>query len=375
MSAGNTELGDLATKCIRCGFCLEACPTFRLTGDETQSPRGRIGLARQADAGKLDWIEAAGALDSCLGCRACEPACPSGVQFGAILEHARERLEIRRPRWRVRLLLWMATSPRLMVGLVRLGRRLGMRRAPANLGGYELPASTARRGNGESRGSEDQVRLLSGCAMPALCPATLDASAELLQSAGFAVASTEGCCGALHAHQGFLKEARRKAQAIGSQVPRDVPLVVPSAGCGAWLKEALADRTVLDLSEAVAGRLGGTAKVVSQGKVAFADPCHLKNGQRITEAPRQLLRAIGLDLVELDDGGACCGSAGLYSVLNPETARVFAEKKLDAAERAGVALLVTANPGCQLWLEKVAKSRPGIQVRPLAEVLEEALRR
>jgi glycolate oxidase iron-sulfur subunit len=245
------QLSDLTSHCIRCGFCLESCPTFVLTGHETESPRGRIYLARNADEGTLDWEAARLHLDRCLGCRACETACPSGVEYGAILEIARDRLEGLRGHATKRALLSGMTNPKALRAQLGLGRLLPGKKVPALLSRLlsgEAPEVDRPRPRpardlpplDESRqpSLRGEVYLLEGCAMRVLFPAVHQATRRLLRRIGFAVRETDqGCCGALHAHNGYLDQARSLAEGLVGAMPEDLPVVVNSAGCGSTMKE------------------------------------------------------------------------------------------------------------------------------------------
>jgi Fe-S oxidoreductase len=270
------ELSDLTARCIRCGFCLEACPTYVLTGHETESPRGRIYLVRSAEEGKIAWEQARPHLDRCLGCRACEPACPSGVQYGQILELSRDRLEERRPHRAKRWLLAGVTSPvRLRLQLL-VGKLWPGKRVPgwlSRLLSREAPEADLPRAlpdccwppleEAKLPPVRGEVYLLEGCAMRVLYPGVHEATRRLLRRVGYSVREAEaGCCGALHAHNGQLEEAKKMAAELASALDMagdparpastpltpsssrsapggggEAPLIVNSAGCGSFLKE------------------------------------------------------------------------------------------------------------------------------------------
>ena len=399
------ELVDYAASldCIHCGLCVTSCPTWKITGVESSSPRGRVHLMRAVAEGELepdaDYVEE---MEFCLLCRHCESVCPSGVRFGAMMEIARDGISRRigRP-LRERFLRWIGfrvllPSPRLLrigAAVARLAQRMRLapRRAPAVPPASErrpLPASTPARG--ERLG---EVAVLEGCVMPLLYGRVNRATVGVLSRCGFDVRCPEprGCCGSLHAHNGDLEGARalaRRTIEAFETVPGEI--VVNSAGCSAHMKEyghllerdpAWSERArsiaarVRDFSEflAAAGRvpsLGGS------GVVAYDDPCHLCHGQGIRAQPRKLLDSIaGLRRVEMAGSESCCGSAGIYSLLRPATAAEVLDPKIRALVESGARTLVTANPGCQLqWEAGLARAGVDVRVAHLAEVLDESLR-
>jgi glycolate oxidase iron-sulfur subunit len=409
--------------CIHCGLCLQACPTFRLTGQEASSPRGRIHLMRAVAEERLapDAVFA-DEMGFCLLCRHCESACPAGVQFGAMMEFTRGALERERPggplrrtlRWLgFRVLLPHRLALRLCGSLLRAAQmlrfdrladrflpRLGLRflpRVPALAARRLLPRRIAPEG-----AAHGEVALLEGCVMPELHARVNRATARSLARLGLAVRVPElACCGSLHAHNGDLEGARALARRLittleGERAADGHPLdlVLNSAGCGAHLKElhhlfaveepwharaaALAKR-VRDYSEVVAPLLVRSgARLVTPPvpqPIAWDDPCHLCHAQRIRSEPREVLAALpGLARVELPDSESCCGSAGIYSLVRPEASRAVLARKLLDLERSGARTLVTANPGCQLqWESGLAREGRDVRVAHLAELVDAAL--
>jgi glycolate oxidase iron-sulfur subunit len=385
---------DLAT-CVHCGLCLDACPTFRMTGLETESPRGRIQLMTEWKRGSLPFTEEqARHIDLCLGCRTCEAVCPSGVPYGRIIEAGRAEVEsMRNPsakRWLARTALRQVVShPRRLrafgsmtrvaqaVGLtsvVRPGRQLPPLQAP-----YRAPRSRIAPAIGEKR---HRVAFLVGCVMPILYPQSHDAAVRLLQLAGCEVWFPPGerCCGALLAHNGDLDGAARLREAnmhVYESGQFDA-LIVDSAGCGAHLKDfypALKGR-VKDLSEWLAEVGLPPANHEVKLRVTYQDACHLAHAQRIRKQPRDLIRAIpGVELVEMRHPEICCGAAGLYSTLEQSmSARILNEKADDVlSTRADV--VVTANPGCQMQLAAGIHTRgSAMPVMHVAELLAAAYR-
>jgi glycolate oxidase iron-sulfur subunit len=396
------ELEDLTTRCIRCGFCLEACPTFVVTGSELESPRGRIYLVRSADEGKLDWQQDVRPhLDRCLGCRACEPACPSGVEYGAILEIARDKIEQEWPQRAKASLLASTTRPNVLRTQLMLGGLLPGRKIPSILSRLisgEAPEAdkpvAQKLANypplDESSLPEvkGEVVLLEGCAMRVLFPRVHQATRRLLRRVGFVVRDVpQGCCGAMHAHNGYLNEARDMGSQLVNALPEDLPLIVNSAGCGSTIKEyghllesesgaALAKRTY-DASEFLLanGLLAALAHAPGIEAVAtYHDACHLAHGQRITQPPRSLLLGVPkLSVVPLPEADMCCGSAGIYNVTQPKLARTLLDRKYANIAATGATLVATGNPGCHAWIEQAAREA-GNEVRVLhtMELLEAA---
>ena len=385
---------DLAT-CVHCGLCLDACPTFRMTGLETESPRGRIQLMTEWKRGTLPFTEdQARHIDLCLGCRTCEAVCPSGVPYGRIIEAGRAEVErIRRPspkRWLARTALrQLVAHPRRvrafgsmtraaqavgMTAIARSGRQLPKLHSP-----FSVPNGNIAPAIGERR---HRVAFLVGCVMPILYPQSHDAAVRLLQLAGCEVWFPPGerCCGALLAHNGDLDGAERLREAnmrVYAEGQFDA-LIVDSAGCGAHLKDFYPELKgrVKDLSEWLADVGLPPANRDVKLRVTYQDACHLAHAQRIRKQPRDLIRAVpGVELVEMRHPEICCGAAGLYSTMEPSmSARILAEKTDDVLGTRAE-LVVTANPGCQMQLATGLRSRGStMQVEHVAELLVRAYR-
>ena len=374
--------------CVHCGFCLQACPTFLATGDEADSPRGRIELMRALEHGEL----AAGDpylvehLDRCLGCRGCEPVCPSGVGYGRGLEAARELLARgRRLPWVARLALAAFTSPGASALTYALARALRATGIPAWFAGWGrlrfalgMLAATnpVARGRGPTRRSPAApparspagatVLLFRGCIMEGLFSHVHDATIRTLAVNGYDVREVAGqvCCGALHVHAGLRDAARELARRCLSVFgDGDEMIVVNSAGCGAMLKEyghlvgsdltSTAERfaaRVRDVTELLAER-GPVPGAPLDARVAYDPPCHLLHAQRIVDPPLQLFRAIPvLQLVFTPDAAQCCGSAGLFSVVEPGMSRAVLAPKLASLREVGPQIVATGNPGCLMQL-------------------------
>ena len=367
--------------CIQCGLCLPYCPTYRLTGNEKYSPRGRLSAMNAVIEGIADVDEAFDdSLSTCLGCRACEAVCPGLVPYGRAFEGARAELAVQRPsvsrRARQpllgRVLGWrQAVSFVTVVAAVAQRLRLPVvlpaaaRRSMRGLRDIPLRRSTWVGRSVEPLGHErGTVGLLAGCVMDAWFGDVHDASVGLLRRAGYRVVVEESqtCCGALAAHDGQSDDARRLARQ-NVDAFSDVDLIVSdAAGCTAHLKEyghwagaggrEFADR-VRDITELVAGLIdeGVLPEIEGDGSdVAIQDPCHLRHAQRIVEAPRRIVSAAGYRPIETDPDGLCCGAAGIYSVLQPAMSQALGEKKADQVRGTSAAMVASANPGCEMQL-------------------------
>jgi glycolate oxidase iron-sulfur subunit len=403
--------------CVHCGFCLQACPTFLATGDESDSPRGRIELMRALEAGELAPADPGVALhlDRCLGCRGCEPVCPSGVNYGRGLEAARALLAERRgvaPLVRAALgALTGGEASRVVYALARLVRATGIPRRLAGWGrfrfamgmlGATAPAGGGGRrgvgkvGHGASRSNLPQppstsppspVTLFRGCVMQGLFSHVHDATIRTLEVNGYAVreAPAQVCCGALHAHAGLRDEARRLARTnVAAFGDDETPIVVNSAGCGAMLKEYghLADvardgerfaARVRDVSELLADR-GPRPGAPLDLTVAYDPPCHLLHAQRIAEPPVQMLGAVPvLRVISMPDAAQCCGSAGLFTLVEPAMSRAVLAPKLASLAQARPQVVVTGNPGCLMQLGAgLAAAGVPAAVRHPVELLDES---
>ncbi len=374
---------ELAT-CVSCGLCLPHCPTFRATGEEALSPRGRIAAMRsvQLDGAPVDesFVEF---MSSCVQCRGCEPACPSGVPFGHLMEATRSTLAAQgqiTPWWQRAGFRVLAHHRLLLAGSTLLAAGQRLRLVPSRLGLSRLPL----RRPPALRGTGTDVWLFTGCVMDAWLRDVHVATARVLQSIGVTYAvpgAGGGCCGALHVHAGLTADTQRLARAVVSSMPGDAPIVVNSAGCGAALKDyghllgtdearAFAAR-VLDVHEFVARHADRLAPVRRLAPVIVQDPCHLRHVQRTHLAVRTVLARVA-DVVELDDDGLCCGAGGAYSALEPELAGQIRERKLAAIARAGGTdggrVVASANPGCAMHLQAV-----GVEVRHPMQLVAEAL--
>lgn len=413
---GEAPTTEDLSRCVHCGLCLSSCPTYLVTGLEVESPRGRIHFAKLIDEGRSELTPAiARHWDLCLQCRACEAVCPSGVAYGRIQEHARaqlsgtpggraerrlRRLMLRNVIARPRVLAAAMAPARWYTGSRVRGpvRGTGVLRLLGRLGAGErqLPAQAGRPfrpGDALAQPSEARERalLFSGCVMGELFGEVHRATGRVLARAGVAVEAPaeQGCCGALHAHDGDLEFARKLARRnIAAFEGSELPIVVNSAGCGAAMKEygdllsgdakwagrarAFAAR-VKDPSEYLAEvGAGGPGRLVA--RVAYQDACHLAHAQGIREQPRELLRGIaGCELVETAGADVCCGAAGIYSLVQPEMSARLRSRKAEQFREARPDIVVTANPGCQMqYNAAVAEAGIKARVMHLMEVLDEA---
>jgi glycolate oxidase iron-sulfur subunit len=396
--------------CVHCGLCLPTCPTYQVLGVEADSPRGRIYLMRALAEGRVQDPQAIRPfLDRCLDCRACETACPSGVRYGEVLETTRAELERQQPKkgvagWLVRFLLWhvVARQGRLrfafallrtaeVLGLRWLGTRLRLvpkamasiappvppaaERRPLPTGLHTPPPGVVRRGV--------RVALFTGCVMEPVFGRVNRATLQVLLQNGFDVdvPAAQRCCGALLVHAGMPDQARELARANVAAFAQADVVVNNSAGCGCAMKEyghllgdeggATFGKKCRDVSEFLAEH-GLTAKPRAlRAKAAYDDPCHLCHGQGVRSQPRQLLAQVpGLELVAHERPEDCCGSAGIYNLLQPELADEIGRRKVESLARADVDLVVTGNPGCMLQIDShLRRAGHKAQVRHPIELL------
>jgi glycolate oxidase iron-sulfur subunit len=373
--------------CVHCGICLPQCPTYRVLGEEMDSPRGRLYLMRAAAEGRAELTpDMARHLDLCLGCRACETACPSGVPFGHLLEATRGQLARRGVRGAATLskrldfaLRWAPRPRRLrpIVAMLRVYQRSGLQRLVRSLGllrplpklaaieallpplpaGAEppplTPAVSKRRG---------RAGLLTGCVQRFFYADVNRDTVRLLAAAGYDVVVPRGqpCCGALHLHAGRLGEFRRMAGDLVASFPGDLDvLVVNAAGCGSALKEYA---HWLPGAQAFAGVAKDVSEILVDSDlplrerrqtVAYHDACHLAHGQRVRQEPRLLLKKIpGLALVELPGAELCCGSAGVYNLLEPRIAEDLGRRTAERIRQSGARVVASANPGCLMQISR-----------------------
>jgi glycolate oxidase iron-sulfur subunit len=411
-------------RCVHCGLCLSYCPTFSILGTEMDSPRGRIFLIKSLAEGRIALSDATVShLDLCLGCRACEPVCPSGVPYGQLIEAARADIESRRPGGPLRRLFrWLnfavlLPNPRMLglaatglrfyqvSGLQRLARACGLLKLlPSPLGDWEpllpvlppaeerapIPALTPAEGVKRAR-----VGMLTGCIQQIAFGSQNRATARVLAKNGAEVAAPreQTCCGALHAHAGehdlAVTLAKRTIEVFDAAKVDCV--VVNTSGCGAHLKNygillagdpawsaraGLFSSRVRDLAEFLAeeplrGPLGRVTKTVT-----YHDPCHIVHGQKISKPPRELLAQIpGVTVVPLVEADRCCGSAGTYNLTQPEMARQLQARKVAHIRETGAEAVVTSNPGCIIQIVQGLEAEgPPVKVLHLVELIDESYR-
>ena len=403
---------ELYLDCVHCGLCISSCPTYRVLGNEMDSPRGRIYLMRAFDEGRAQITDTfSDHMFRCLDCRACETVCPSGVQFGHMMEEMRGEIVDQRPAHPITRFALNHVFPhpgrfRLAARMLQLYTASGLsgvlrstgllrRFAPAYADAEEMtpdvgfvsgvepgavyPAAGERAG---------RVALLSGCVMNSLLGEINRATTRLLSAAGYDVVVPERqiCCGALANHAGLRKTASRMARVNVDAFHADQidAIVVNASGCGAMMSEYPlliegaedVSSKVVDLSSFLAStplpeRLTESMDV----RVGYDDPCHLVHAQGVSDPPRILLRSIpGIEYVEVPGADECCGSAGIYNLTEPELAREILDRKMERVRSAGVDVLVTGNPGCLFQLQYGAR-RHGLdlEVVHLAELLDRAL--
>jgi glycolate oxidase iron-sulfur subunit len=408
-SPGAPTLEDVAA-CVHCGMCLEACPTYKELRTEADSPRGRLYLIRGLIEKKLEPSpQVVEHLDRCLDCRACETACPSTVKYGEILEKTRTILQPTRPtspvgafvRWlslgvvlpsrRARTVFFKLLWVLQLLGLPRMGAWLARRGLlPRRLAAVvaappRVPFRSFRARHAKAvfpaKGTRRlRIALFTGCVADHLYADVNEATVRVLTENGCEVelVAAERCCGALHIHNGARDQAQSLARDnIRAFAARGTDVIVSNAaGCGAELRHYGA----LLPDEPEAARFGARVRDVSELlcelgikpppptedrilRVAYDEPCHLLHAQKISEPPKQLLRAIGgLTLVHLDEADACCGGAGAYWMQQPELSAKITARKLDAIRRSGAEVVATGNPGCLMQIGNAARAA-GLSIR------------
>lgn len=413
--------------CTRCGFCLPSCPTYRQSGkNEVHSPRGRIALMKGVVDGLIEVTdEVIESIELCLGCRACEPVCPSGVNFGRLLEQAREAIYQTKskslPERALRNLAFDKLFPnhdRMIstVGLLRFYQKSGLQKVTRSLGILKffpeplatmervLPEAPKRKemknrptflqASGEKK---KRVAFFSGCLMDTMFLKVNDMTMKLLQQAGceIVIPDIQGCCGALHGHSGERERAKEMAKKnIVAFEEEQIDYIITNAGgCGAFLEEY--DYLLKDDPEWADRAANFTAKIkditailvdldfhkqslaLDEQIVTYQDSCHLKNGQKTYVEPRTLLQSIqGIEYREMENASSCCGSAGIYNIIQPEMSMKILDDKMEKVKATEAHTIVTTNPGCLLQM-KLGIEREGLsgQVRAvhIVELLLEAL--
>jgi glycolate oxidase iron-sulfur subunit len=415
----NPPSRELIDDCVHCGFCLPTCPTYALWGEEMDSPRGRIYLMKQGLEGAPLSDSMVEHFDACLGCMACVPACPSGVQYNRLIEQTRAQVERRHHRTRAERLLRSAIFAlfphperlRLLrgplraiqrTGLERLLRRSGLleRIAPSLAAMQSLAPDLDRAERVPERTPAVSTRravvgMLTGCVQREFFPGVNAATARVLAAEGCDVIAPrdQGCCGALSSHAGREQEAQRYARALVDSFERAGVdfVVVNAAGCGSTMKEYADllrdDAAYAERAAAFAGRVRDLSEIlVELGPVAprhplpvtaaYHDACHLGHAQGVRKQPRELLAGIPeLTVKEIEDSAICCGSAGIYNILNPKAANDLGDRKAANVLATGAELLVTANPGCLMQIaSSVRRANGTIALAHTAQVLDASIR-
>ena len=372
------EADAILRKCVHCGFCTATCPTYRLLGDENDSPRGRIYLVKQLLEGAAVSAKTRLHLDRCLTCRACETTCPSGVRYGRLADIGRKLVEDRvaRPAWeRIKRRALAEILPRraLFTPLLKLGQ-LARPFLPEALA-RKVPPSPARAGAWPAPRHARRMLVLAGCVQPALAPDTNAAAARVLDRIGISLieAKGAGCCGALRYHLNYqdagLADMRALIDAWWPQVEAGSveAIVMTASGCGVTVKEyahlfgsepayaakaAKISAMTRDLCEVLDAEFDRLEPLLQKkgARVAFHPPCSLQHGQQIKGVIERLMLRAGFELAPVPDAHLCCGSAGTYSILQPELSEQLQQNKLSALASGGPELIVTANIGCQTHL-------------------------
>lgn len=401
----STEAARMLQTCVHCGLCLASCPTYMIDGREADSPRGRLVLMASID--RHSWDDPRDHfrhIDNCLGCLACETACPSGVPYGDLLEQVRayQREQVSPLNFSQRLALAWTTTPRLLNWLTALLRwlqrlrldhlilalRLLPRALRLQLAGLpilpirafsrqRLQRYDAAHPDGLERGT---VALFTGCVMDSWFADVHAATVRVLRWNGFTVVLPEGqtCCGALHAHSGAndIGAARRAANRAIFNASGAKTMLVNAAGCGAHLRhndESHPESTVYDVTEWLTRHELVQPAQKLPSRIVYDAPCHLFHAQGVQSDPVHLLQRVCEDFAPLAEAEVCCGSAGLYSLARPDMSQQLLRRKLEHIAAAGPDMLVTANPGCQMQLQgglRMLGNR--LPVRHVMEVLDEA---
>jgi glycolate oxidase iron-sulfur subunit len=373
------EADEILRSCVHCGFCTATCPTYQLLGDELDGPRGRIYLLKMMLEGREISARTQLHLDRCLTCRACETTCPSGVRYGRLADIGRGLIEakVERP-WKEkarRLALRKLLAYPRRFGLLLAAARLARPLLPAGLRG-KIPART-RPAAWPSRPQPRKMLILDGCVQPALAPSINSATAGVLDRLGIGLvrAAGGGCCGALSYHLAAHEEGRdfmrRNIDAWWPHIEQGAEaIVITASGCGAMVKEygqalkhdtAYAEKAARvsalarDIGEILAGEDLEKIRIKAPRRIAFQSPCTLQHGQRLNGLVEGLLAKLGFELVPVANPHLCCGSAGTYSILQPDLSQKLLANKLEALEAGEPELIATANIGCLAHLQSRAK--------------------
>ncbi len=355
----NYRANEIIRKCVHCGFCLATCPTYQLLGDELDSPRGRIYLIKSALEGKSFSAQSIQHLDRCLTCSSCETTCPSGVEYTKLVDIGREFVEVRRSFWQKTYRYWVRkflTTP-LLFNLI----------APV------FRHSKAQKNHIQTNQKNPKILLLGGCVQPALAPNINHSIKNILTKLGFTAIETsqKQCCGAIDQHLGANKAALVKIKAnIDAWLAFDCKTIISSAsGCGAMMKDygSLFDKNdkyyqkaqevskkTKDIAEFLADKDLSVLKTIND-KIAYHSPCTMQHGQKLGGLVESILTQLGYTLTPIQDSHLCCGSAGTYSIFQPKLAKQLKINKLKNLQEKHPQLIVTANIGCLMHLQKGSK--------------------
>jgi glycolate oxidase iron-sulfur subunit len=336
---------DKLDRCISCGYCLPACPTYKLTGNEESSPRGRITLMRAVQNDKLPALDLLKESSFCLGCRACEPVCPAGVEYGVLLEEMRE-------------ITWQGKNrPLIIRGLFFIvDTKIGMWAL-----GLLSPFAKRREANKD-------LHLMYGCFERRLFPAVSRAVAKLAPEVS--CSSDQGCCGALHAHNGELEKGKEMAKALGEKLPGTI--LTTAGGCAAHLASVIGNERVQEFSQWWVKREIDLKPIEKSGRkirVGLQDSCHLRNGMGVFAQPRKILAQLG-DYVEIPGAADCCGAAGSYALLQKQNSRKVVSQKVADIKALNLDYIATVNPGCTRQLvTELRRARVKTKVIHLAQLV------
>ena len=339
---------ELLDRCISCGYCLPACPTYEITKDEASSPRGRINIMRAVQKNELTLFESLEQSSYCLGCRACEVVCPAGVEYGLMLEEWRDAAWQGKNRPLIVKLLLFAANRRVFVRLMGL----------FNLRNYK-------------KSKQQSVSLMLGCFERGLFPGVSKSSLKVFDQVSSNPA--QGCCGALHAHNGELERGQELARELGDQLPGTI--LTTSGGCAAHLSSVLGKDRVKEVSQyffenEMLDSLNEITKNGKKIKIGLQDSCHLRNGLGIFKEPREILKRIG-EYQEVPGAAECCGAAGSYALVRPKDSKEIVSKKISEISKLELDYLVTVNPGCQRQMQTSIKKGP--KVIHIVELIEMSL--
>lgn len=324
-------------RCISCGYCLPACPTYQLTGAEESSPRGRISLMRAVQDGRLPKENLLAESGFCLGCRACEPVCPAGVEYGVLLEEMRE-------------MVWQGKNRPL---IVRALLTLVKTQWRVRLIGAFSPTAHRRKANKD-------VHLMLGCFERRLFPKVSRTLSKIAPEVS--ITKKQGCCGALHAHNGELEMGKEMAKKLGRDL--EGTILTTAGGCAAHLSSVLGRERVQEFSQWWHAKSVELQPIIKDGaliRIGLQDSCHLRNGLGVFKEPRAILKQIG-DYVEIPNASGCCGAAGSYALLQRKNSRKVLAPKIDAIRGLKLDYIATVNPGCTFQLAKELK-RAGIKTK------------